>query len=161
RTGYRNRFPLQFAAVQHLIEAEPIHRPEVTRRKRRYTRQTLPELDLSHHAPLPSVSCSLLPSGKRHETPTKELVAGRGYRLLEYIDHGQFGEVWRAQAPGGIEVAVKIITRPLENAQRQREQQALEAIKGLRHPFLLQTQAYWSQPDQLLIVMELAESCLR
>ena len=32
-----------------------------------------------------------------------------GYRLVESLGRGNFGEVWKASAPGGMEVALKII----------------------------------------------------
>ena len=84
-----------------------------------------------------------------------------GYELIERIGAGSFGEVWRAEAPGGIEVAVKIIYRPVDHKEAQRELRALELIKRLRHPFLLATQAYFPLPDRVLIVMELADGNLR
>src|SRR5262249_5337509 len=68
---------------------------------------------------------------------------------------------WRARAPGGVDVAVKRISRPREHSERQRELQALELIKRLRHPYLLQTHAFFSLPDELIIVMELADGSLR
>jgi serine/threonine protein kinase/formylglycine-generating enzyme required for sulfatase activity len=88
------------------------------------------------------------------------LPPGEGYTLLERIGAGQFGEVWRARAPGGVEVAVKRIIRSLDDESRQREQQAAKLIRSLRHPFLLQTQAFWNLPEQLVIVMELADGSL-
>ena len=39
--------------------------------------------------------------------------------------------------------------------------QSLELTKRLRHPFLLQTQAFWSLEDRLIIAMELADGSLR
>jgi hypothetical protein len=83
------------------------------------------------------------------------------YRLLERIGAGAFGEVWRAEAPGGTEVALKIIFRPLDQAEAQRELQALEHVKRLRHPYLVQTQACYTVGDRLHIVMDLADGSLR
>ena len=88
------------------------------------------------------------------------LSVGGGYRLRRRIGAGSFGEVWAAEAPGGVEVAVKIITRPLDHEEAKRELQALELIKQLRHPFLLSTQAFWPLDDRLVIVMELADGSL-
>src|ERR1700733_4971589 len=42
----------------------------------------------------------------------------------------------------------------------QREIQALELIRTLRHPFLLQTQRYWALSDRVVMVMELADDSL-
>jgi serine/threonine protein kinase/lipoprotein NlpI len=86
---------------------------------------------------------------------------GGGYRLVSRIGSGGFGEVWRAEAPGGVEVAIKVIFRPSDHDEIQRELESLAVIKRLRHQFLLQTQAFWSLPDRLLIVMELADGNLR
>src|SRR6516164_5756783 len=66
-----------------------------------------------------------------------------GYKLVERIGCGGFGEVWRAEAPGGFEVAVKVLFRSVDHEEGRRELQALEVIRRLRHPFLLATQAYW------------------
>src|SRR5205085_1968042 len=90
------------------------------------------------------------------------LSVGGGYQLLEQIGVGGFGEVWRAEAPGGIQVAVKVIFRPGDNQEAvERELEALELMKGLRHQCLLQIQAYWPLRDRILIVMELADGSLR
>jgi serine/threonine protein kinase len=84
-----------------------------------------------------------------------------GYKLVERIGKGNFGEVWRAEAPGGVPAAVKIIYRPVASQEADRELQSLELIKRLQHPYLLQTQAFWLVDDQLHIAMELAEGSLR
>src|SRR5262249_48610049 len=49
----------------------------------------------------------------------------------------------------------------IEHEEAQREKQSLELVKKLRHPFLLQTHAFWQLEDRLLIVMELADGSLR
>jgi hypothetical protein len=89
-----------------------------------------------------------------------ELPIARLYKLQETIGRGEFGQVYRALAPGGVEVAVKRLFRPIQDDSCQREQQALELIKSLRHTFLLQTHAYWIENGQLHIVMELADGSL-
>src|SRR5439155_10056451 len=85
---------------------------------------------------------------------------GGAYTLRNRLGAGTFGEVWRAEAPGGVDVAIKIISRPLDHADVQRELESLELIKRLRHPFLIQTQAFWSLEDRMVIVMELADGSL-
>jgi serine/threonine protein kinase len=83
---------------------------------------------------------------------------GEGYRVLERIGGGMFGVVYKGAAPGGVDVAIKVVYLTAEGA---RELGSLDLVKRLRHPFLLQTQAYWRQDDQLYIVMELADENLR
>ncbi len=82
------------------------------------------------------------------------------YNLIERIGVGTFGEVWRAEAPGGVEVAVKVIFRPVTDDEVKRELESLDLIKCLRHPYLLRTHAYFIADDRLRIAMELADSCL-
>src|SRR5262249_55811761 len=103
---------------------------------------------------------AILVSSTARDGAEQLLLSSQGYRLLRRLGCGSFGEVWRAEAPGGVEVAVKIITRPLDHKTAQKELQSLELIKRLRHPYLLSTQAYWSQQDRLYIVMELADCTL-
>jgi serine/threonine protein kinase/formylglycine-generating enzyme required for sulfatase activity len=90
------------------------------------------------------------------------LAIGGGFRKRKLIGHGGFGEVWSAETQGGgFPVAIKIILKSLEHAEAQRELKALELIKNLSHPFLLQTREYWSHEGRLYIVMELADCSLR
>jgi serine/threonine protein kinase len=84
-----------------------------------------------------------------------------GYKLIQRIGAGTFGEVWRAEAPGGVEVAIKIIFRPISDQEVKRELAALDLLKRLRHPYLLQTQAYWLADERLHIAMELGDCSLR
>jgi hypothetical protein len=84
-----------------------------------------------------------------------------GYRLTDRIGIGSLGEVWRAEAPGGFPAAVKVVFRPVDHEEAQRELAALEVIRRVRLPYLVQTHAYWSQKDRLYIVMELADASLR
>src|SRR5262249_46932508 len=138
---YRVRFPEQFAELQRLLQAQPAT-PGMT-----------------PQGPTPATRSGRW--GPAAPGPGGSLPIGGGYNLLKRIGSGGFGEVWQAEAPGGIPAAVKVIFRPLDHADAQSELKALELIKRLRHPGLLQTHAYWSLEDRLFIVMELADGSLR
>jgi len=86
---------------------------------------------------------------------------GGGYRLVHMLGRGAYGEVWRAEAPGGIEVAVKIIRRDLQPRRRRPEHAALELLRRLRNHYLLSVHAFFPLPDRLVVVMELADANLR
>lgn len=83
------------------------------------------------------------------------------YKFIRPLGSGTYGEVWLAEAPGKVEVAIKRLLRSVDDAEGQRELEVLELIKGLRHPFLLLTHAYYEEENRLHIVMELADSSLR
>jgi serine/threonine protein kinase len=65
-----------------------------------------------------------------------------GYRLVRRIGHGGYGTVWEARAPGGKPVALKVICN-LERGTGRQEFKALQLIKSLEHPHLLELHAYW------------------
>lgn len=84
-----------------------------------------------------------------------------GYTLIQRIGAGSFAEVWKASAPGGILKAIKIISRPIDQAAAQQEAKSMEVVKNLRHHFLLPIHAYWILEDRLVILMDLADETLR
>ena len=83
-----------------------------------------------------------------------------GYMLTERIGSGGYAEVWRAEAPGGIEKAVKIVYGYYDDEFASQELKALERIKGVRHPFLLSLERFEILNGRLAILTELADMSL-
>jgi serine/threonine protein kinase len=104
--------------------------------------------------------------------PTLTIAAGAepipGYRLLELLGRGSFGEVWKCEAPGGLLKAIKLIgaedcvfeDRESLNKVKQ-ELQALDRVKAIRHPFLLSIERIEVRDGELVIVTELADESLQ
>ncbi len=83
-----------------------------------------------------------------------------GYRLIQRLGAGGFGEVWKSTAPGGLTKAIKIVYGQMNESRADQEIKALRRVKDVRHPFLLSLERFEVISSQLLIVMELADSSL-
>ena len=86
-----------------------------------------------------------------------------GYRLIERIGGGGFGEVWKVEAPGGLLKAIKIIHGDLRSVDAdgarhaEQELRALKRLQAIRHPYLLSLERYDVIEGRVLIVTELAD----
>lgn len=69
----------------------------------------------------------------------KEIVPG--YRLLERIGHGQFGEVWRASGPGGTLAALKIIE--IDRIHGWKELRGIRRVITVVHPHIMPVTSLW------------------
>ena len=79
-----------------------------------------------------------------------------GYRLTDHLGAGGFGEVWKANAPGGTEVALKIID--LTGQQGVQEFSSLRVVKKVRHPNLISLQAFWMKDEAGQIIDEAGQA---
>ncbi|HMF16107.1 MAG TPA: tubulin-like doman-containing protein [Gemmataceae bacterium] len=89
-----------------------------------------------------------------------------GYKLLERLGGGGFGEVWKAEAPGGLFKAIKFVYGDLQAPEDEDGSRAIQELKGLNrvksvhHPFILSIERYDIIDGQLIIIMELADRTL-
>src|SRR5579871_229673 len=69
-----------------------------------------------------------------------------GFRLVKLLSYENFGSVWKATGPGGMEACVKIVS--LVNKKQLKEFSALRLVKHVRHPNLVPILAFWLKDRQ-------------
>src|SRR5205807_8548163 len=89
-----------------------------------------------------------------------------GYRLIERLGGGGFGEVWKCEAPGGLYKAIKFVYGDMDSiddedgSRAEQELKALKRVKTVHHPYILSLERFDIVEGQLMIVMELADRTL-
>jgi serine/threonine protein kinase len=81
-----------------------------------------------------------------------------GYRLIRFLGQGGFGVVWEAEAPGGFRVALKFIR--LCDPRADRELRALDVVRRLHHPHLLDVQFAVVRDSFVVLAMPLCDQSL-
>ncbi|MDZ4852564.1 MAG: protein kinase [Pirellulaceae bacterium] len=82
-----------------------------------------------------------------------------GYVLRERIGAGGYGEVWLADAPGGLQKAIKFVFGSIDE-RAGIELRSLQRIRAVHHPFILSLERFEIINKQLIVVTELADCSL-
>lgn len=83
-----------------------------------------------------------------------------GYVLCEKLGAGGYGEVWLAEAPGGLKKAIKFVHGNIDEDRANNEMKSLQRIRQVNHPFILSLERIEVIDGQLIIVTELAQGTL-
>ena len=67
-----------------------------------------------------------------------------GYTLISQLGGGMAGDVWQAQAAGGVKVALKVV-RSLSDLGGRKELKALKTIRDIHHPNLCPLFGFWTK----------------
>jgi serine/threonine protein kinase len=80
-----------------------------------------------------------------------------GYVLRHKLGAGGYGEVWLADAPGGLKKAIKFVFGSIDDERAAGELRSLQRIRQVNHPFILSLERIEVVDGQLMIVTELAD----
>jgi hypothetical protein len=144
-------------------DAQPTHSPEARPNPgakpaaRKTVHDSRPASPPRPPAPLPPTGPK---GGSGSAVPLDILPADANYRLIRRLGRGAFGEVYEAEALGGVRVAVKRIFLNATHPASRNEIEALESLKLLHHIHLTQIHAFWLSDDRLVVVMDLADGTL-
>ena len=83
-----------------------------------------------------------------------------GYVLRNKLGAGGYGEVWLADAPGGLKKAIKFVHGNIDEDRAAGELKSLQRIRQVNHPFILSLERIEVIDGQLIIVTELAQGSL-
>lgn len=83
-----------------------------------------------------------------------------GYVLRERLGSGGYGDVWLADAPGGLRKAIKFVHGNIDGEKAAHELKALQRVRQVNHPFILSLERIEIIEGQLIIVTELAQGSL-
>jgi serine/threonine protein kinase len=91
-----------------------------------------------------------------HYAPGDEPIPG--YRLVDWLGRGGFGDVWKAFGPGGAYLALKIMNVG-ENKNAVREYRALRQVMNIKHPNLVSIYGIWpkDKTGKLIVFPETEE----
>jgi hypothetical protein len=141
------------AFVRENLPDAPPELVEEFRRKAQVVLRFHARFDAAVLAPTPG------PAGDETDAPAAKIAPGEepipGYRLEVEIARGGYGRVWRATAPDGRAVAVKVVDPGELNSRT--ELRAFRLLCAIRHPNLIAYREAVMVGRHLIIVMDLAD----
>jgi serine/threonine protein kinase len=82
-----------------------------------------------------------------------------GYRLVHLLGRGGWSDVWKARQESGGDCALKFMQCD-SGLAASKEVRALQALRHIKHRYLLEIRNIWSCPGFVVIVMDLCDGSL-